>query len=111
MLKLQTRRNRWYVSGSILETDVDASGEWNPLEGVFPVTITVAGSFTGTVSVYVENGDTKPADADANHGVLQTFTAPGQYVLNGPIEWIKAAVSGLTGTVTVKVEASEAGSN
>ena len=115
-LTTSVRRGKWFISGKLLDTAIAntaTTGGWQPLEGVFPVTITVSGTFAGgtTVTLYVENGLTAPADVDANYGVLQTYTAPGVYILQGPAEWIKAAITGYTsGDVTVSVEASEAAS-
>ena len=114
-LTTSVRRGKWFISGKLLDAAIANTatiGGWQPLEGVFPVTITVSGTFAGgtTVTLYVENGLTA-ADVDANHGVLQTYTAPGVYILQGPAEWIKAAITGyVSGSVTVSVEASEAAS-
>ena|SRR5437773_5138189 len=113
-LATNVRRGKWFITGKLLDAataNTATSGNWQPLEGIFPVTITIAGTFSATVTLYIENGASAPTDTDANHGVLQTYTAPGVYILQGPAEWIKAAITGYaSGAVTVSVEASEANS-
>jgi len=115
-LTASVRRGKWFITGKLLDAataNTATSGNWQPLEGIFPVTITVSGTFAGgtTVTLYVENGAVAPTDVDANHGVLQSYTAPGVYILQGPAEWIKAAITAyVSGSVTVSVEASEASS-
>src|SRR5947207_14189466 len=113
-LTTSVRRGKWFISGKLLDAaaaNSSTSGGWQPIEGIFPVTITVAGTFVGTVTLYIENGAAAPTDTDVNHGVLQSYTAPGVYILQGPAEWIKAAITGyVSGSVTVSVEASEAAS-
>lgn len=108
-IKESTRRGKWYVQGTLLNAVTGTvSGSWERIDGVFPFTITVEGSFTGTVKIYASNADTAPSDADGNHGILQTFTGPGVYTLNAPFEFIKAATTGVTGTVSVIAEGSRA---
>ena len=107
-LQQKIRRGRWYLNGQILSASGNTSGAWNGVEAVFPMTITVSGSFTATVNIYVETTADMPTDADANHGILTSFTAPGIYIMSAPVEWIKATVTGYSsGSITVTVEASD----
>ena len=107
-LTLNTRRGKWYASGTILQATGTLSGNWEHVDGVYPVTVTVDGGGSWTVTLYATNATTAPTDADSLHGVLATFTnAPGTYVINAPFEFIKAAATAfISGSVTVLVQAA-----
>lgn len=105
------RRGRFYLSGPLLVASGNQVGDWQHVEGVFPMIITISGAFVGNVTLYGETADDEPIDADSNHAVLQTFNQPGQYIANGPYEWIKAVVSGyVSGVIVVSCQASESSS-
>jgi len=115
------RRGKHFKKGSLISTSTNTSGAWMSPEGMHPFSITVSGDFSATsvvVTIYVDDGDSAPSDADANHATLKVFTitapqaAPPAFTLDAPFEWIKAVTTSYAGTqpVTVNFEASEANS-
>lgn len=66
------------------------SAGWKRIYKLHPFTVDVSGaaSFT-TVTVYVSNAPAMPTDADANHSVLGTKTAPGSILSDGPYNFVK----------------------
>jgi hypothetical protein len=102
------RRGRYFLSGPLLVANGNVDGDWQHIEGVFPMIITVSGEFVGTVTLFGETADDEPIDANANHAVLQIYTTPGQYIANGPYEWVKAEVTNyVSGVIVVSCQASE----
>ena len=82
----------------------DTTGTWKRVHAVHPCTVTVEGTFSATVTLYVSNTQGVPTDSSTVYPVLKTLTAVGAVVTDGPYRWMKAAVSSYSsGAITVCV--------
>lgn len=84
-------------------------GFWLPIGGEHPFTITVKGTFDGTVKIRVSNDNTKPADSDNAQAQLGSdVTEPQAIQVDFPYQWIKAQVSAFnSGSIDVTGFASQ----
>jgi hypothetical protein len=92
------------ASGSLLDAQAaNTNGVWQPLgRGIVPWSVTVRGTFAGTVTIYVSNQISRPLDSDNAQAVFQTITTPTSIGSTYPFLWIKAQVSGYgSGAITV----------
>lgn len=72
-------------------------GTWMPIHGVFPLTVTIEGTFVATVKVFLSDAIVKPADADSAKPQLGgDFDAPDRVQIDGPYRWVKVAVTAFT---------------
>lgn len=92
-------RNRWRAQGALLTAQTaTTNGLWLPVEGLYPLFVTVHGSATGlTALLYVTNETTKPADSDNNYAAIKTFSGVDNFQLDAPVNWIKLRVSAIGG--------------
>src|SRR6266850_1485650 len=77
-------------------------GAWYAINGIRPVHVTVRGTFSATVKIFVDNASAKPANND-NTGAQwgDDITAPISVVIDAPANWIKVAVTAFTsGSIT-----------
>lgn len=74
------------------------TGAWVALDGVSPLSITVEGTFVGTVILYGSNDAAQPPNTDNNRVDIGggSITAPQLVVITAPLKWIKARVSAWT---------------
>jgi hypothetical protein len=95
--------DQFQVDGTLLEAQaVNTNGVWQPMGRIIPWSVTVRGSFTGTVTLYVSNQVTRPADGDNDQAVFQTFSSASSAGSSVGFRWIKARLSGwAAGAVTV----------
>lgn len=99
-------RGFWYISGTLLESVTGTNdGTWQNLNGIHPASITVGGTFVGTIKILVSNAPTKPLDSDnAQAQFGADITTPSTLSTDLPYRWIKARVSAFTsGAITVAV--------
>ena len=91
------------ITGRILENaTAPTNGEWYPIDGEGPVSVTVAGDFEGELNIRIDNkADGKP-DATNTQPVLgDTLTGAGYLYVEGRFRWIKAELAAIvSGTVT-----------
>jgi hypothetical protein len=83
------------VRGVALLTSAAAAtdGTWFRLDGMSPWTVTVSGSFTGTVRILVANQTTAPADTDNDFPQVEAdITTPTALHIEGAYTWVKAQV-------------------
>lgn len=102
-------RNRWRAQGQLLTSQATTtSGLWLPVEGLWPLFITVNGNATGlTALLYVTNELVKPADSDNNYAAIKTFNGVDYFQLDAPVQWIKLRVSAIGGgSVTAAFQAA-----
>src|SRR5215470_6002549 len=87
--------NQVVVDGTLLDAQAGTTnGVWQNIERILPFSVTVRGTFSATVTLYVSNQTTRPLDSDNAQAVLQAFTSPGSTYQLASFRWIKAAVSG-----------------
>lgn len=91
------------VDGTLLDAQAaNTNGVWSNISRIVPWSLTVRGTFTATVNIYVSNQVAKPLDTDNAQALFQPFTAPGSAGSSIPFRWIKAQVTGwASGSVTV----------
>lgn len=79
-------------------------GTWLPLGGEHPFTVTVKGTFSGTVKIRVSNDASKPLDSDNTQAQLGSdVTEPKAIQVDFPYQWIKAQVSSyVSGSITAQ---------
>jgi hypothetical protein len=90
-----TQLDQAAIVGTLLETQqATTNGVWQSIQGFHPVTVTVEGTFSGTIKVLVSNAEAKPDDSDnAKPQIGSDITAPGRVSIDQPHRWIKAIVS------------------
>lgn len=89
-----SRTNSWGVRGAILPpTQALTDGEWHDLEGFFPLSVCVEGSFDGSALVCVSNFPTRP-DNSWHGAPLGTFIGSdgGTRTVDIPYRWVKVRV-------------------
>ena len=73
------------------------TGTWKPVHGIFPLVVSVEGTFVATVQVRVSNKISIPADSDnARPQLGSDLDAPGQVLIDAPQRWVKVVVTAFT---------------
>lgn len=98
------------LEGPLLDaaTSTTSSPSWALLDGNWPFTITLDGTFVGTVKFYASNDTTAPTTfaASAQLGNTSGYTAPDTIEISRPYKWICGQVSAYTsGTINAYVMA------
>lgn len=92
------RSNSWAIRGQVLDaTSAPSDGTWHDLEGFFPFTVTLEGTYTGTCQVCVSNYPVRPPDSwhGSPFGSLVGDNG-GNRLIDGPYRWVKVRVLVLT---------------
>jgi hypothetical protein len=73
-------------------------GSWVSLAGRHPVTVSIEGTFVGSVQVLVSNNPRQPLDSFNDVPVFGglTHTAPAAMTVDAAYQWIKVRVSAYT---------------
>jgi len=90
-------QNRWIAKGDLQadQTAVD-DGKWQPVQGLWPLTITIGGAFTSvTAELRVCNQKRRPADTDNSWPSIYTIGEPRVLTLEQPFIWIKLQVTAI----------------
>ena len=95
---LEQGQGRFKLHEALLTSQSAATaGRWVDTFGMHPFSVTVSGSFVGTVKILVSNAPTKPSDSETNHPQLGSdITAPEAVSADLPFRWVKAQVSAYT---------------
>lgn len=105
-------QNGWKVYGTLLSGITAANdGSWQPIFGIYPLSVTLEGDFVGTAKVLVSNAVTKPADTEHDCPQLGSdLSAAGAVTIDAPYKWCKVRVTVRTsGTLSAYVASGTAG--
>lgn len=97
-------RARWVLRGTLLEAaTATTDGTWCDTHGVWPMVVTLEGSWTGTCDVYVSNAIGKPADSDNDKPAFASKTSNDLVSIDAHCRWVKVKFTRSTGTVSAYV--------
>ena len=104
--QLSVQAGRRIVYDTLLSaTTTTTNGEWKPIQGVYPLVVTLEGAFSATCKVRVSNAVSQPADSTNDTPQLGSDVTAGNdgsasVTIDAPYRWIKVQVSAYTsGTI------------
>lgn len=90
--------DRFFFQRLLVDAVSTTDGTWMYLKGRHPVTVTIEGTFVGTVQVLVSNNPTQPLDsfnaAPRPDGI--DHTEPSVITIDAAYWWVKVRVSAYT---------------
>lgn len=103
--KLVQERGKFVLRGTLLESQASTTdGTWCDTHGVWPLVVTLEGTWTGTAKVYVSNAITKPTDSDnAKPQFGSDLTSNDSVSIDAHYRWVKVNFTRSTGTVNAYV--------
>jgi hypothetical protein len=91
-------RNRWSAQGDLaIEVVAPQDGLWQPVEGLWPVTVVVGGTFPDETVLAAELlvccQRRRPDDSENGWPSIYMFTERRVFTLDQPVWWIKLRVT------------------
>ena len=88
-----------------------SNSAWQRVHGLHPMTVTIEGTFAGTVKVRTSNAPAMPSNVTASAfpvlGSASGYTSPQAVVTDGPYEWVMIEVSAYSsGTIAAYIQAA-----
>lgn len=108
-LKRTASLHGYKVTGTLLESAVSSDGTWELVDGCYPGSVTIGGTFVGTVTLYGSDDEDELANSDNAQGVLYETTTPQVFFFLGPIKRMKARFQRTSGSVKVTVNTAASG--
>lgn len=102
---LVQERGKFVLRGTLLDAQAATTdGTWCDTHGVWPLVVTLEGSWTGTCEIFVSNATSKPSDSDNDKPQFGSdLTSNDAVTIDAHFRWVKVKFTRSTGTVTANV--------
>lgn len=85
-------------NGTLLDAATgNTDGVWENIDRLMPWSVTIRGSFTATVNIFVSNQLSRPLNTDNDQAIFQSVTTPASLGSEVSYRWIKASITGWGG--------------